>query len=518
MRNWRNFIKFILPVLLFGSLSGAGTGVLIALYKFCAEKVLSFSSDVYAYLRLHPLVVLAALPVLAAAACIYSVIYRRYPNLKGGGIPASVVALRGLQPVRWVCDIIGVFFLSLGTFFFGVPLGNEGPSVQMGTAVGEGWVRIMPKRFRAWSRYSMTAGACAGFTAATGSPISGIVFALEDIHGRVSPVIVLTAFVAVAFANLIMSLLAPVLGISPHLFSVSDVPVLGFDMLWLPLLIGLVLGFYAVAFMKCYNRIHRFWNKTLGKIPVWVRLLIILLLTMLLGLWQDEFISTGHHLMVHLLHEDMPLLLLAAVLMVRTAMTLSANTTGMTGGLFLPIMALGALLAGVMTHLLPFVGEEYRELILLLGIAACIAGMMNTPITAIAFSVEALGCVDNILPVIIAAVVSFAVTAVFSMESIAENVVEHQMVALRRGKTTKVVETYVTVSPNAFVEGKQVRDVFWPNGVFIFSVKHPDKQDATVAASENDKSIRAGDILHIRYSTFDEERTLDELDALVKGD
>ena len=124
----------------------------------------------------------------------------------------------------------------------------------------------------------MTAGACAGFTAATGSPISGIVFALEDIHGRVSPVIVLTAFVAVAFANLIMSLLAPVLGISPHLFSVSDVPVLGFDMLWLPLLIGLVLGFYAVAFMKCYNRIHRFWNKTLGKIPVWVRLLIILLL------------------------------------------------------------------------------------------------------------------------------------------------------------------------------------------------------------------------------------------------
>lgn len=517
MKNWRYFVHLILPVLLFGSLSGAGTGVLISLYKFCAAKVLALSAEMYAWLRLHPMGILAVLPVLALSAWIMATVYRRYPNLRGGGIPTSVAALRGLQPVRWFCDIVGVFFLSLSTFFFGVPLGNEGPSVQMGTAVGDGWVRMMPRRFRAWSRYSMTAGSCAGFTAATGSPISGIMFALEDAHGRISPVIILTSFVAVVFSHLTVSLLAVPLGFEPHLFSVTDLPVLAFSQMWLPLLIGLVLGFFAVVFLKLYELIHRFWNRTLGTVPVWVRLCCIFLLTVLLGLCREEFISTGHHLIAHLLHENLPWMLLLVILLLRTVMTLSANTVGMTGGLFLPIMALGAVLSSAAAQLLPFFGEEYRELILVLGISACIAGMMKTPITAVAFSVEALGCGENILPVIIASAVSFAVTEVFRVESITENVLENRVHSMRKGRTARVVETDVTVAPGAFVAGKQIRDVFWPNNLFIFSVKHTDDRDATVA-EHDDKAIRAGDVLHIRYSTYDEERTLEELHALVDGE
>lgn len=517
MKNWRYFVHLILPVLLFGSLSGAGTGVLISLYKFCAGKVLALSAETYAWLRLHPVALFAVLPVLVLSAWIMAIVYRRYPNLRGGGIPMSVAALRGLQPVRWFCDIVGVFFLSLSTFFFGVPLGNEGPSVQMGTAVGDGWVRMMPRRFRAWSRYSMTAGSCAGFTAATGSPISGIMFALEDAHGRISPVIILTSFVAVVFSHLTVSLLAPLLGFEPHLFSVTDLPVLTVRQMWLPLLVGLVLGIFAVVFLKYYHLVHCFWNRTLAKVPVWGRLFCILAVTVSLGIFREEFISTGHHLIAHLLHEDLPLLLLAAILLVRASMTLSANTAGMTGGLFLPIMALGAVISAMIARLLPVSDGEYRDLILVLGIAACIAGMMKTPITAVAFSVEALGCGDNILPVIIASAVSFAVTEVFRVESITENVLENRVHSMRKGRIARVVETDVTVAPGAFAVGKQIRDVFWPNNLFIFSVKHTDDRDATVA-EHDDKAIRAGDVLHIRYSTYDEARTLEELHALVDGE
>jgi hypothetical protein len=148
-----------------------------------------------------------------------------------------------------------------------------------------------------------------------------------------------------------------------------------------------------------------------------------------------------------------------------------------------------------------------------LGIAACIGSMLKTPITAVAFAVEALGCYANILSVIIAVTVAFAVTEVFRVDSITESLVENRMHMLRGGAKLQVVETSVTVDKGAFVVGKQVRDVFWPNSLLVLSVQHT--EDPAETGTESDGSIRAGDVLCIRYSTYDAERTRLELDALI---
>ena len=39
----------------------------------------------------------------------------------------------------------------MGSFLFGVPLGNEGPAVQMGTAIGKGSVSVFAKKQRGLS-------------------------------------------------------------------------------------------------------------------------------------------------------------------------------------------------------------------------------------------------------------------------------------------------------------------------------------------------------------------------------
>ena len=79
--------------------------------------------------------------------------------------------------VNLICPAL--FFGSVTSFLIGVPLGNEGPSVLMGTAVGKGCTDTLAKKHPAWSRYSMTGGACAGFAVATGAPISGILDAYK---------------------------------------------------------------------------------------------------------------------------------------------------------------------------------------------------------------------------------------------------------------------------------------------------------------------------------------------------
>jgi len=499
--------------MLFGSVTGVLTGALITFYRFCAAHIIAASEKLYAVVRARPILLPAAAAVMAGIALLYSVIYRRRPNLRGGGIPTSVSALRGLAPVRWISDIVGVFFLSLSTFFLGVPLGNEGPSVQIGTAVGRGCIAAAPKKFRAWSRYSMTGGACAGFTAATGAPISGIMFALEDAHRRISPMIIMAAYFSVVFSHITCSLLAPVCGLDTALFSVSGLPALTAGEMWIPAAVGLTLGVFAVLFLKYYEVIHHFMSRTLGRVPLWLRLLGVLLLTLIAGVFCGDMISTGHHLIVHLFDHRMPVLLLTAVLAVRATLTLLANTGGMTGGLFLPIMALGALISAILGEAAAAVlpqGGAYYGVILTLGITACISGMMKTPITAIAFAVEALGCHENIIPVIIAAALSFTVTEIFRVESITECVVESRLHRLRGGREAVTAEKVVYIREGAFAAGKQVRDILWPDGLFVLTVRHHTEDTAAEPGA-----LREGDELYVRYTTYDENRTLEELFTIV---
>ena len=65
-----------------------------------------------------------------------------------------------------------------------------------------------------------------------------------------------------------------------------------------------------------------------------------------------------------------------------------------------------------------------------------------------------------------------------------------------------------------FAIGKQIRDIFWPTNLFVLSLQHNENLDAEVD-EHGSKAIREGDTLHVRYSTYDEGITKDELLAIV---
>lgn len=128
---------------------------------------LAFSEKGYRYIGENLYIIHIVLAVFLIPAFLFAFIYKRIPNLRGGGIPTSIGILRGIIPFKWVRNLIGIFGMSLVSFIIGVPLGNEGPSVQMGVAIGRGSVTTFGKRFHAWDRYSMTGGACSGFAVAS---------------------------------------------------------------------------------------------------------------------------------------------------------------------------------------------------------------------------------------------------------------------------------------------------------------------------------------------------------------
>lgn len=512
----KNSAYLILPPLFYSALVGALVGAVVVLFKFCAKVVVAFSEKMYAAAREQWWIIPLLLLAFAVIAAVSSVIYKKLPNARGGGIPTSIGIVRGLIPFHWLKNLIAVFGLSLSGFFVGVPLGTEGPSVQIGTAVGRGVTRVFGRKYAATDRYLMTGGACAGFTTATGAPISGIMFALEEAHQRISPMILMVATVAVVFSKLVSDLLSPLVGVSTALFAEMQPVTLGAADLWLPVLVGVVIGLFSVAFLKYYKLLQGFWSKKLAKIPALGKILIVFALTFVFGMLSYSNISTGHELMVHLFEEGGIWYLLLLCLAVRSTLMILASSSGITGGLFLPLMSLGALVAALLAALLHALGlgTEYYSIIMILGITACLAGMMKMPVTAMVFALEALFASSNVLPVILAALISYAITEIFEVHSITESVLHNRIRDLHGDAKPAVYDGFVTVNEGSFAVGKQIRDILWPNNLFVLSVKR-EAQSGAVVDEHGEKYLHIGDVLHVRYSTYDRAATREELSAIV---
>lgn len=509
------FVNLICPAFVFGSVTGVLTALVISLYKKCAGYIIGFSEAGYTFLRGN----LWWLPLVLAAfvgiSILLSALYKKIPNLKGGGIPTSIGIVRGLLPFKWFINLIGVFFLSLLSFFIGVPLGNEGPSVQMGTLLGRGSVSPVFKKHGVWSRYSMTGGSCAGFSVATGAPVSGIVFALEEAHQSFSPMIMIVASTSVMFAHITTEILSLFFNIDTRLFHELSLPEFGIRDIWIPLAVGVVVGILAVLILKYYSFISLFFNKKLSFVSNKYKIFFVLTLTLVAGLFSSSFISTGHHLIDELIISSPSFLMLILILIVRTTLTFSANSCGVTGGLFLPIMALGATVSALAGKVLISLGlsSEYYTFIVVLGITACISGMMKTPFTAMVFAIEALSCSGYILPVIVSACVAYVITEMFDVNSITDIALENTVKNYYSDQTPEVYDTFVEIKHHSFAVGKQIRDILWPSNFFVLSVKHSGKE-AEVDV-HGGKKLQVGDILHVRYSTFNESLTKEELISIV---
>ncbi len=518
MKKFKNhFINLICPAFVFGSITGIFTAIAVTLYKVCATHVIEFSEKGYGFLRTHLYLIPIVLAALFGISFLYAFIYKKIANLRGGGIPTSIGILRGIITFKWLRNLVGTYFLSLTSFLIGVPLGNEGPSVQMGTAIGRGSVSAFAKKNRAWDRYSMTGGACAGFSCATGAPISGIMFAVEEAHQRISPMIIIVSCVSVMFSKITTELLSLIFSIKITLFPGINLISLSVKDIWIPVVIGITVGLFAVLFLQLYRVINAFLNKKLKKIPHRYKIFAVLAVTMALGLCSFSFISTGHELILELFEDAPALYMLVLIILLRSVLTICANSTSITGGIFLPILAIGALVSSILgkgaLSLLGF-SQEYYLIILVLGITACISSMMKTPLTAIFFAVEALSCYENLLYVIIVSAFAFIITEIFDVKSINDSVLDTRAEEQNEGKNIKVIDTFVTVRSGAFAIGKQIRDIFWPNNLFVLSLKHDETRNAEVD-EHGSKAIREGDVLHVRYSTYDETATKDELLAIV---
>lgn len=514
MRNnfFDNLKNLFLPCIGFSMAAGFVSAIIITVFKLCAEVVIKASNIVYNGVRTTPILLPLLVVVAAAIGFFASYLYLLSRSCRGGGIPSSIAAIRGILDFRWWACIIILPFSALMSFLCGFPLGTEGPCVQLGTAVGDGIIKCLaPKKHKGWRRYIMTGGASAGFSIAASSPITAIIFAMEELHKRFSPLLMMIASISVMTAQITVQILSS-LGIGTlGLFHMPQIQATDTKLLFVPFVVGIVCGIGSLLFTRLYQFINKITHALIKKVSVKILFPLLFACVSVIGFFISDSLGTGHSLTEELFSTQMVWYFIILIFLIRAIVMMVSNTMGVTGGIFLPTLSFGALLGALCGELMIYfglIGTEHYILIVVLGIVAFLGATSHIPITACIFAIETLGGFNNVLSVIIAVTVAFLLVEIFGGKDFTDTVIESKVRSIKKGKTAIIVDVPLTVNKNAFIIGKELRDILWPNSCFVVSI---DRQPEHRGKHE----ILEGDVITVHYKTYNPSVTAEELKILM---
>jgi len=224
---------------------GIITGFLVVLYRYALEKAAVMLAVIYRALSIRPMLIPVWIGALIIIGYIVGLLVKHEPMISGSGIPqVEGVLLRKLNMTWWKV-IIGKFIGGVLAIGSGLSMGREGPSVQLGAAVGQGFSKVL-KRIKIEEKYLMTSGASAGLAAAFNAPLAGAMFALEEVHKNFSPLVLLSALSAALSADIVTS---EFFGLKPVL-DFKSLSVLPLKYYFFIILLGVILGTLGMVFNK----------------------------------------------------------------------------------------------------------------------------------------------------------------------------------------------------------------------------------------------------------------------------
>ena len=505
--------NILLPCVLFSTLTGIFTGALIFSFNLLSTFVVHQSSEMYHWFRENPKYAPLLILGILLMGLIAGVMLKTFPSARGGSLPVAVALLRGHIAFRWIPNIVFVYFSSMITYLVGAPLGNEAPCVQMGAAAGKGTVRMFTKKHRAWDRYIMTGGACAGFAVTTGAPLSGIFFALEEAHRRFTPMIIMVATMSTTAAVLTSRWLCNLFNVELTIITVALQNTLQMKDLWIVVILALMCGLFAGIFSKCYEKIRHVIEKIRARVHFIFRLEAVFLIVAIFGLISGHFVNDGHNLLHEIVHAEHAWQFLLLYLFVRAFLVILSNGVGATGGLFVPTLVFGAMIGSICAQIfisLGLLAPEAAPIMIVIGMAAYKGSSMRTPITAVIFAVEVLSGLGNIPYIILAVAIAYLTVELLGAEPVMEFVYEACIKEEHGNKKRQVYDLSLTVQPNAFVIGKETRDILWPPECIVMAVHHD-----TGHRSHGEHGVHAGDVLDLHFTSYDKDQTMNLLYDLV---
>lgn len=412
-----------IPVMLIteGLCVGLIGGFIVLLYRVALTFAGNWLIKILSYIKGNPFRCAVWFLILMALAWIVGRLVKWEPMISGSGIPQVEGEVSGRLSQNWKrvlpAKFAGGFLCMLG----GLSLGREGPSIQLGAMAGQGISRALGRGKRE-EKFLMTCGASAGLSAAFHAPLAGMMFAVEEIHKTFSIPILLPVMTASVTADYIAS---HILGLDP-VFHFQITEYLPQNYYWLLILLGILVGvsgvFYNWGMLKA--------QELYCKIPLLKetgRLLIAFLTAGVLGLVMPSVLGSGSGLIVSLTKGEMVLGMVVLTLVVKFLFSAVSFGSGAPGGIFFPLLILGALLGAVFAMTgAEFFGLDpvYINNFVLLGMTGFFTAIVRAPLTGIILLFEMSGSISQMLSLSIVSVTAYIVATLMRSEPIYDSLLK----------------------------------------------------------------------------------------------
>lgn len=396
------------------------------------------------------------------------------PEATGSGIPHVKAVLLHLRPMRWLRVIFVKFFGGVAGIGGGLSLGREGPTVQMGAAVGMAVANLfkIPARAR---DHLIACGAGSGLAAAFNAPLAGFIFVIEELQRELSPLTYGSAFVAAVTSVTVMRTLT---GQLPA-FQIRGYETPPLEVLPLFVVLGILAGLVGVAFNKSI-----IWSLDISqnriKAPVWLKTGLVCASAGFLAWWLPEAVGTGHHTAEAVLtgqYAGAAMLGFVVLLFVaKFLMTVVSYATGAPGGIFAPLLVLGALLGlivGEASHLV-FPGMAHTPAAFsVIGMAAFFSAVVRAPLTGVVLILEMTANQEQLFPLLVACLMAYLVASATGNKPIYESLLDRDLrrSGIRDPQEMEPVLADYVVEPGSSMDGKQLKDLNLPEGCLLVTVK-----------------------------------------------
>jgi len=349
-------------------------------------------------------------------------LFRYFPEARGSGVPQTKAGLFAREGRITVGTVVGKFFCTSATLASGIPLGREGPAVQVGAGLASVLVRklgLRPEKVKAL----LPVGAAAAIAAAFNTPLAAVLFALEEVVGDLHAPLLGSVVLASATSWAMLRLL---LGNDP-LFQVPQYQLVSPLEFVVYAVLGVAGGLVSVVFTKLLlgmrERFLRFPRKT-----VWFQPLAGGLMVGLMGWFVPQVLGVGYKHVGDSLNGGMAVRLMVLLLILKLLAVTTSYASGNAGGIFGPSLFIGAMLGGIVGNVAHGLLPTYVAtpgVYALVGMGTAFAGIVRAPMTSVVMIFEITRDYAVIVPLMISNLVSFFISSRLQRQPIYD-VLAHQ--------------------------------------------------------------------------------------------
>ena len=503
--------KYIFKLTVQGVMVGIFAGLMVCLYRFLlygSEHVLRGYLTIIQGNILYIILFFIALTIMGL---LVDWLTKWEVDSAGSGIPQVYAEVKGHMEANWAKVLFSKIVSGVLTALGGLSLGPEGPSVQIGGMAGKGVAKLF-KGSKTDELRLILVGSAVGITAAFNAPLAGVIFVFEEINHGFDKTLVFIALVSAIVSDFISKV---IFGQATALtFPVLDIPL---ESYWILIVLGVIIGLlgyiYNIGMVKSSDFVSNL------KIPSWLKFVLVFLVSGVVALTIPE-ISDGGHFMMDMLKLAIPSLsVLLLLLVLKYLFSMFSFSSGAPGGIFLPILVLGAYIGAVFGSIfVPVLGLEHDLIyrFIIISMAGFFAATVRSPITGVVLLAEMSGSTESLVAMIIVSLIAYMIPTLLGNEPIYESLYDRLLLNKNREYIKKpskhVLSEYVVPLDCNYINFK-IKDIPFPKNAIVVSVIRNGKY---IIPTE-DFNIQYSDQIQILSDVNDYPFIREEIEELFGG-